>query len=183
MKKITINALRGFFALSLLFGSFSIISNGQEMKKDEMKKDSMPKDAMKKDEMKKDEMKKDEMMKTEMSKDSMKKDEMAMEDKRPIVAIIGADWCPYCKKLDPIMKSLMADYGEKLNFVMFDITNDATIEASMKLAKEKGLEDFFNENKGKSAFVAIMKDGKQVFESKYKTDKKVFMQEFDKVLK
>ncbi len=138
---------------------------------------------MPKDVMKKDEMKKDEMAKPEMAKDSMKKEEMAMEDKRPVVAIIGADWCPYCKKLDPIMTSLMADYGEKLNFVKFDITNDETIEASMKLAKEKGLEEFFNANKGKSAYVVIMKDGKQVFESKYKTDKKVFMQEFDKVLK
>ncbi len=160
------------FGLSLMF--LACGANAQEMKKDEMKKDEMKK------EMPKDSMMKDEKaMKDEMS---MKDDKM-MKDTRPIVAIIRADWCPYCKKLDPIMETLMADYGKKLNFVMFDITDAKTTAASMELAKEKGLEEFFNENKGKSAFVAILKDGKNVFNSKYKTDKKVFMEEFDKVLK
>jgi pentapeptide MXKDX repeat protein len=204
MKKFTINLLKGFFVLTFLLGSFSVFTNAQEMTKAEkkaakkaakeaknnakkdamMKKDGMAKDSMKKDEaMSKDEMKKDDMAKPEMSKDSMMKDGMAKSDMRPTVAIIRADWCPYCKTLEPIMQGLMADYDGKLNFVVFDITDDKTTKASMVLAKEKGLEAFFNENKGKSAFVAIMKDGKQVFESKYKTDKKVFMQEFDKVLK
>jgi thiol-disulfide isomerase/thioredoxin len=204
MKKFTINLLKGFFVLTFLFGSFSVITNAQEMTKAEkkaakkaakeakknakqeamMKKDGMAKDEMKKeDAMSKDGMKKDDMMNKDMSKDSMMKDGMANSDMRPTVAIIRADWCPYCKTLEPIMQGLMADYDGKLNFVVFDITDDKTTKASMVLAKQKGLEAFFNENKGKSAFVAILKEGKQVFESKYKTDKALFVSEFDKAIK
>lgn len=121
----------------------------------------------------------------EMKKDGeMKKDDAMMkkEDMRPIVAVIRADWCPYCKKLEPIMMGLMKDYGEKLNFVVFDITNDETIAKSMELAKEKGLEEFFKENKDKSAFVVIFKEGKEKFKAKYKTERDVYVKEFDKVL-
>ena len=107
---------------------------------------------------------------------------MKKEDMRPIVAVIRADWCPYCKKLEPIMMDLMKDYGEKLNFVVFDITNDETIAKSMELAKEKGLEEFFKENKDKSAFVAIFKKNKEVFKAKYKTERDIYVKEFDKVL-
>jgi thiol-disulfide isomerase/thioredoxin len=123
-----------------------------------------------------------DMPKGEMKKDEMK-NEMAMEDTRPIVAIIRADWCPYCKKLDPMMEGLMVDYAKTLRFVVFDISNKETTAASVKLAKEKGLEEFFEENKGKSAFVAILKDGKNVFNAKYKTDKEFFVAEFDKAIK
>lgn len=123
-----------------------------------------------------------EMKKDEMMKDSMKKDEMAKEDTRPIVAVFRADWCPYCKKLEPIMKDLMMEYDEKLNFVVFDVTNEKTISTSMEIAKENGLQDFFKENKGKSAFVVIFKDKKQVFKAKYDTEKETYIKAFEKVL-
>lgn len=112
-----------------------------------------------------------------------KDDEMMKKEEKPTVAIIRADWCPYCKKLEPIMMDLMKEYGEKLNFVVFDITNEETITKSMELAKEKGLEEFFKENKDKSAFVVIFKDGKEKFKAKYKTEREVYVKEFDKVLK
>jgi thiol-disulfide isomerase/thioredoxin len=127
-----------------------------------------------------DTMKKDEMKKDEMSKESMMKDDKT--DKRPTVVAIRADWCPYCKKLEPIMMDLMKEYGERLNFVVFDITNDQTIAASKQLAKEKGLEEFFEKNKGKSAFVAIIKDNKQVFSAKYDTKRDTYVEAFDKAL-
>ncbi len=128
-----------------------------------------------------DTMKKDEMKTDEMSKESMMKDEKMM-DKRPVVVAIRADWCPYCKKLEPVMMDLMKEYGEKLNFVVFDITNEKTVMASKQLAKEKGLEEFFDKNKDKSAFVAILKDNKQVFSAKYNTKRETYVEAFDKAL-
>ncbi|MGB7202650.1 MAG: thioredoxin domain-containing protein [Pyrinomonadaceae bacterium] len=128
-----------------------------------------------------DTMKKDEMKTDEMSKESMMKDDKMM-DKRPVVVAIRADWCPYCKKLEPVMMELMKDYSEKLNFVVFDITNEKTIAASKQLAKEKGLEEFFDENKDKSAFVAILKENKQVFSAKYNTKREAYVEAFDKAL-
>ncbi|NJM52347.1 MAG: hypothetical protein HC846_02500, partial [Blastocatellia bacterium] len=113
----------------------------------------------------------------------MAKDDAMMRKDFPTVAVIRADWCPYCKKLEPIMMDLMKEYGEKINFVVFDITNEETTAKSMELAKEKGLEEFFNDNKDKSAFVVIFKDGKEKFKAKYKTEREVYVKEFDKVLK
>lgn len=130
-----------------------------------------------------DMIKKDEMKKDEMKKDSMMNESMPKEDMRPIVAIFRADWCPYCKKLEPTMMDLMKAYGEKLNFVVFDITNEITTAESKTIAKEKGLEDFFNENKGKSAFVVIFKEGKRVFAAKYDTKRETYVKAFDEVLK
>ncbi|MCU0240241.1 MAG: pentapeptide MXKDX repeat protein [Pyrinomonadaceae bacterium] len=135
------------------------------------------------DMMKKDEMKKDEMKKDEIKKDAMMKGEMAKEDTRPVVAIIKASWCPACRKLDPTMMKLMEEYGEKLNFVVFDVSNDETKKEAMKMAEEKGLADFFNENKDKTSTVAIFKEKKKVFSTKYNTDKETYVKEFEKALK
>lgn len=118
-----------------------------------------------------------------MTKDdkAMMKDDKMM-DKRPVVVAIRADWCPYCKKLEPIMMDLMKEYGEKLNFVVFDITNEKTVMASKQLAKAKGLEEFFDQNKDKSAFVAVLKDNKQVFSAKYNTKRETYVEAFDQAL-
>lgn len=60
---------------------------------------------------------------------SYAQDSMMMEKanpKNPTVAIIRADWCGYCKQLEPTMMELMKEYNGKLNFVMFDVTNKET---------------------------------------------------------
>ena len=70
------------------------------------------------------------------AQDSMMKDSMMkMDDKKPVVAIVRADWCPYCKDLEPKMMKLMEKYDEKMTFVILDITNAETTKNARATAK------------------------------------------------
>jgi thiol-disulfide isomerase/thioredoxin len=75
---------------------------------------------------------------------------------QPVVVKIHADWCRACKQIAPIIKSLEQQYNGRANFVVFDITNQATIKASEAKAKQLGLEGYFAANKTKNATVAII---------------------------
>ena len=166
--------------LTMLFvGMFMIFSGSAILAQDTMKKDEMKKDdAMKKDEM----MKKDEAMKKDAA---MMKDDamMAKEDVRPIVAVIRADWCPYCKKVEPVISALMPDYSEKIHFVVFDVTNETTTAKAMKQAEELGLGDFFKDFKGKTSAVAVLKDKKVVYKTSNNGKRADYEKAFDQALK
>lgn len=99
----------------------------------------------------------------DMKDDKMMKDEKMMKDDRPIVAMIYADWCPACRTVDPIVADLKNQYGAKMNFVIFNVSNDEAIAASQKKAAGLGLESFFAANKTKTSTVAIIKADKEVF--------------------
>jgi len=113
-----------------------------------------------------------EMMKKEMAKDA-----------RPTVAIIRAGWCPACRKLEPTMAKLMKEYGGKLNFVVMDVTDDKTSAEALKIARNNGLEEFFNQHKTKTSTVAIFKDEKQLFKTDHNYERANYVKEFDKALK
>lgn len=117
------------------------------------------------------------------AQDTMKKhDAMMKEDSRPIVAIIKADWCPYCKRVDPVISKLMEDYSDKLNFVVFDVTDKATTAESMKKAEELGLSDFFNDYKGKTSTVAVLVDKKITYKTSNNIKRNDYVKAFDKTL-
>ncbi len=133
-----------------------------------------------------DEMKKDDTMKKEDSMkkdDAMKKDAMMKEDTRPIVAIVKADWCPYCKRIDPVVGGLMKDYSEKMHFVVFDVTNAKTTAESKEQAEKLGLSKFFDENKGNTSTVAVLKDDKVVYKTFNNGKREDYVKAFDKTLK
>lgn len=113
------------------------------------------------------------------AQDGMEKKEM-MAEKKATVVVVRADWCPYCKKIEAYMPELMKEYGDKLEFVVFDITDEETTSASMKLAEEKGLADFFKDNKGAAATVAIIKGGEIKFKANKKTDRETYEKAFKK---
>jgi pentapeptide MXKDX repeat protein len=140
-------------------------------------------DTMKKDEMKKDEMKKDDAM---MKKDEMKKDDESMmmkfDKELPTVAVIAADWCPYCKNVDPVVMGLMKEYKGKVNFVMFNVTDDKTKAEAMKMAEEYGLSKFFKENKSKTSTVAVLKGDKVTFKTSNNTKESDYTSAIDKAL-
>ena len=144
---------------------------------------SFAQEPMKKDEgMKKDDatMKKDDGM---MKDDGMKKDAMMKEDTRPIVAIIKADWCPYCKRIDPVVMGLMKDYSEKLHFVVFDVTDAKKTAESKEQAEKLGMSKFFDEYKGKTSSVAVLKDKKIVYKTSNNGEREDYVKAFDKALK
>lgn len=118
------------------------------------------------------------------AQEMMKKDEMAMkEDKRPIVAVIKADWCSYCKRVDPVMMKLMEDYGEKLKFVIFDVTNEETTAEAAKTAESLGISDFFSKNKNKTSTVAVFKDKEVIYKTSNNKERNDYIKAFENVLK
>jgi len=78
---------------------------------------------------------------------------------KPVVVDIYADWCAGCKKIKPTLEALKKEYGSTANFVVFDVTDKTTTEASAAKAKELGLEDVFAKYKAKTATVAVMNPG------------------------
>lgn len=101
---------------------------------------------------------------------------------KPTVVIIRAQWCHVCQKLEPTMMDLMKEYGEKLDFVILDVTNDETTSAAAEKAKSLGISSFFEANKKVTSTVAIFKGTKLVFKTAMNTRKEDFVKAFEKVI-
>ena len=67
-------------------------------------------------------------------------------DRKPMVVVIYADWCPLCQRLKPALAEINEKYNGKINFVLLDVTSTATTADSRLKARSLGLEDFFNKN-------------------------------------
>lgn len=102
---------------------------------------------------------------------------------KPKVVIIRADWCSACQQLEPTMMGLMQEYGGKLDFVMLDVTNEATTAQAAAKAKSLGLSSFFDANKKNTSTVAIYKGKKSVFKTMQNFSKADYVAAFDKALK
>ncbi len=61
-------------------------------------------------------------------------DKMMIDKSKPTVAIIRADWCGACQKLEPTMMELMSQYKDRLNFVLLDVTTDEKASESANSA-------------------------------------------------
>ncbi len=108
---------------------------------------------------------------------------MKPNPKNPTVAIIRADWCSACKELEPIMSELKQQYGDKLNFVELDVTNDETTAKAAATAKSLGMTSFFEANKKSTSTVGVFKNKKQIFKTTHNPDRSVYVAAFDKALK
>ena len=75
---------------------------------------------------------------------------------KPVIVDIYASWCPGCKNIAPTLSQLKQKYGNKANFVVFDVTDRQTTKASMKMAAKLGLSQFFEANKSQTSTVAIV---------------------------
>jgi thiol-disulfide isomerase/thioredoxin len=75
---------------------------------------------------------------------------------KPVVVDIYASWCPGCKNIAPTLSQLKKQYGSKASFIVFDVTDSKTTQASMKMAAKLGLTSFFNANKAQTSTVAII---------------------------
>jgi thiol-disulfide isomerase/thioredoxin len=117
------------------------------------------------------------------AQDPMMKGDKMMADARPLVAVIRADWCPACKKIEPFMKELMKEYNGRLNFVIFDVTNEAKVKESEMTAAKHGLTEFFKAYKEKTSTIVIF-DGKQkqLFKTDHNYDRDAYIKAFDKAI-
>ena len=107
----------------------------------------------------------------------------AFAQTKATVAIIRADWCSACQKVEPIMMGLMKEYDGKINFVMFDVTNDETTAQAAAKAKSLGLSSFFEANKKMTSTVAVFKGKKQTFKTAMNYNRDDYVAAFDGALK
>ncbi len=75
---------------------------------------------------------------------------------KPVVVDVFATWCAGCKNIEGTLSQLRQDYGDRVNFVVLDVTNKTTVEETEALAAELGLSEFLAETKSKTSTVAIV---------------------------
>lgn len=75
---------------------------------------------------------------------------------KPVVVDIYASWCPACRNIAPTLSKLRQEYGNRVHFVVFDVSDKAKVEASMATAQKLGLAAFFAANKTQTGLVAII---------------------------
>jgi thiol-disulfide isomerase/thioredoxin len=117
------------------------------------------------------------------AQDNMMSDKMHANPKAATVAIIRADWCSACKEVEPVLNEVMQDYGDKLNLVVLDVTNDETTAKAAATAKSLGLTSFFEANKKSTSTVGVFKNKKQVFKTTHNPDRSAYVAAFDKAAK
>ena len=104
----------------------------------------------------------------------------AMAKTKPTVAIIRAEWCSACQKLEPTMMELMKEYGDKVEFVVLDVSSDDKVAESQATAKKLGLGNFFEANKQKTSTVAVfVKGSKPQFVTMQNFDRGAYVKAFD----
>ena len=104
----------------------------------------------------------------------------AMAKTKPTVAIIKAEWCSACQKLEPTMMELMKEYGDKVEFVVLDVSSDDKVAESQATAKKLGLGNFFEANKQKTSTVAVfVKGSKPQFVTMQNFDRGAYVKAFD----
>lgn len=98
----------------------------------------------------------------------------------PTVAIIRADWCTACQKLEPTMAELMEQYKEHINFVVLDVTTDEKAAESAATARKLGFGKFFEANKKKTSTVAVFgAKNKVLFQTNHNYDRAAYVRAFD----
>ncbi len=103
--------------------------------------------------------------------------------KRPVVAIIRAEWCSACQKLEPTMMELKSQYKGRIDFVMLDVTDDEKTAQSAAVARKLGLGKFFEANKKKTSTVVVFSAShKIVFQTMQNFDRDAYVKAFDDAL-
>lgn len=104
------------------------------------------------------------------------------KSRKPVVAIIKAEWCSACQKLEPTMMELMKQYGDRLEFVVLDVSNEEKLAEANKAAKKYGLSNFLKENQKKTSTVAVFSGNKVRFQTVQNFDRDAYVKAFDQAL-
>jgi thiol-disulfide isomerase/thioredoxin len=100
---------------------------------------------------------------------------------KPVIVDIYASWCPACKNVAPALASLNKDYADKANFVVLDVSDQASTAKSLIKAKELGLEKFFTKNQAQTGLIAILDpaNGNVLLEKQNNADVATYKQVLD----
>lgn len=109
----------------------------------------------------------------------------AFSSDKPIFFMVTAKWCESCKKLKPVVEELEYIYGDRINFIVLDISSKDDIENSKAIAKENNLYNYFTEFKANIPKVGLIcPDSKKLNESFIgETKREVFESAIENLLK
>lgn len=103
--------------------------------------------------------------------------------KRPTVAIIRADWCAACQKLEPTMMELMGQYKDRIDFVMLDVTDAQKAGQAASTAGKLGLGKFFKANMKKTSTVVVLSPAHRIlFQTMQNFDRDAYVKAFDEAI-
>jgi thiol-disulfide isomerase/thioredoxin len=110
--------------------------------------------------------------------------QMMMDKSKPTVAIIRADWCAACQKLEPTFNELKEQYKDRLNFVVLDVTTDEKVAESAKTANELGIGKFFAANKKNTSTVVVFGEKNKIsFKTTHNYNREAYVRAFDDAIK
>jgi thiol-disulfide isomerase/thioredoxin len=102
---------------------------------------------------------------------------------KPTIAVVYADWCPYCQALKPTLAAINEKYHSRVNFIRLDVTNETTTAKTFGMAKEKGFSEFFLANKEMTSMVAVFDgNGKEVFRTAHNFNRQDYEDALDRAL-
>jgi thiol-disulfide isomerase/thioredoxin len=104
---------------------------------------------------------------------------------RPFVVKLHAQWCPICMLTKGTWTKLQTAYADRVNLVVFDITNNETTAASLAEAKRLGLEEFFDAHSGEVGSVYVLEGVSKVVKGSVPGDRELseYSVVIDEVLK
>ncbi len=85
---------------------------------------------------------------------------------RPMAVLFSAPWCYNCKLIKPKLKTVEAEFGAQIDFIVLDFADDASRSAAESVARERGFLPLFAANRATGWVALLDRDGHQVGELK-----------------
>lgn len=82
-----------------------------------------------------------------------------LDPSKPTIVKVHAQWCPVCMLGKSAWKQLERDYATRANLVVFDATNQKTIETSRAEAQRLGLAELFDAHSSEVGAVLLLRPG------------------------
>lgn len=79
----------------------------------------------------------------------------AVQTEFPLVVITRADWCPACRRIEPVIKKVEEEFRDRATFVYLDLTSDATEAEAAQKVMTLGIDGFYSDNGGRTGVVAV----------------------------
>lgn len=122
-------------------------------------------------------------MDDKMMGDKMGKMDSMMGQAKTTVAIIRADWCGACQKLEPTLSELKEQYKGRINFVVLDVTTDESTRQAEATARKHGLARFFAANKKKTSTVIVLDSKHKIlFKTDHNDNREAYVKAFDSAI-
>lgn len=102
----------------------------------------------------------------------------------PLLVTITTQTCYSCQKLKSVIEELEYEYYGRVDFLTLDVSNKYSIDESRRATEDKGIIEFFEENKGAVPRVGILCPGKTKAENIFtgETRKEVYKEVLDRIL-